>query len=94
MSGALPQGFGAFLVLGGIAVALAVALVVQRARGRGVRGPLAAFAVTALAYLLLVAADALAPRLPAAAALLRLADTWAAAWVAVAAAAWWGAARR
>jgi hypothetical protein len=90
----LPVGFSGFLVMTGLAVALAVAILVQRARGRPLRGPLAAFAATALAYGVLVLADALRFRVPAAAALLQLADTWSPAWAAVAALVWWGASRR
>lgn len=90
----LPPGFSGFLVMTGFAVALAIAILVQRGRGRPVRGPLAAFVATALAYGLLVLADALRFRVPAAADLLRLADTWAPAWAAVVALLWWGAARR
>jgi hypothetical protein len=93
-TGALPVGFSAFLVMTALVVALAVALLVLRGRGRPLRGPLAAFAATALAYGVLVLADALRARWPAAAALLRFADTWAPAWAAVAAAVWWGASRR
>jgi len=90
----LPPGFAGFLVMTGWTVALAVAILVQRGRGRPLRGPLAAFIATALAYALLVVADAMRLRWPVADALLRLADTWAPAWAAVAVAIWWAAARR
>lgn len=90
----LPVGFSGFLVMTALVVALAVMLLIQRGRRRPLRGPFAAFAATAVAYGVLVLADALRFRFPAAAALLRMADTWAPAWAAVAALVWWGAAPR
>jgi multisubunit Na+/H+ antiporter MnhB subunit len=90
----LPPGFSGFLVMTALVVALAVALLIQRGRRRPLRGPLAAFIATALAYGGLVLADAMRFRWPVADALLRLADTWAPAWAAVALAVWWAASRR
>lgn len=90
----VPAGFTAVMAMAGIAVALGLAILVQRWRGRSMRGPLAAFIATALAYGVLVAADALRHRWPAAAEGLRLADTWVFAWVPAALAIWWAAGRR
>ncbi|MCU0987471.1 MAG: hypothetical protein MUC89_21475 [Acetobacteraceae bacterium] len=90
----IPAGFTALMAMASIAIVLGLAILVQRWRGRSMRGPLAAFIATALAYGLLVAADAMRHRWPAATEALRLADTWVVAWVPVALAVWWAAARR
>jgi hypothetical protein len=90
----LPAGFTALMAMAGIAVVLGLAILVQRWRGRSMRGPLSAFIATALAYGLLVALDAMRHRWPAAAEALRLADTWVLAWVPASLAAWWAAVRR
>lgn len=89
-----PAGFAAFATLTAIAILLALAVLVQRARGRAVRGPLAAFAATALLYLLLVIAEQFRFRTDAAMAFLRFADDWMAGWGVIAGAIWWAASRR
>lgn len=90
----IPAGFTALMAMAGIAVLLGLAILVQRWRGRPMKGPLAAFIATALAYGGLVALDALRHRWPPGAEVLRAADSWVLAWVPAALAVWWAAARR